>query len=253
MLYSEFYFVTYCISCSGISSTRLELLEDRLKSDVLAEALAFNGRILLHSEADDGTVNTVWEVIKDDSCVQTLREIMDAARLKFGTSFSYKRIPITAERSPDFADVRSIVELVAQLDVEKCAIIVNCQLGKFFFCARDLRIDLKFILGRGRSTRTQVIITLVQQWIRSGGHRLPTSGPDSPRSTRYSYTVINNLLRVIRSGQEIKSAVDAAITACGETYDLLDSIEDARQCAEDAEDDLVLKQQRVERGVQNLK
>lgn len=76
--------------------------------------------------------------------------------------------------------------------------------------------------------------------------------PDSIKSTRYSYTVINNLLRVIRSGQEIKNAVDMAITSCGETYDLLDSIEDARQCAEDAKDPEV-KQQRVERGIQNLR
>lgn len=92
---------------------------------------AFDGRLLLHTEADDGSVHPVWEAIESDSCVQTLREVMDEAARKanVGVSFVYKRIPITAEKSPDFADIRAIVELVAQLDVEKSAIIVNCQLG----------------------------------------------------------------------------------------------------------------------------
>lgn len=87
-------------SRSGISSSRLELLEDRLKSDVLAELKAFDGRLLLHTEAEDGSVNPVWEVVEDESCVKTLREIMDdaASKMKAGPSFSFRRIPITAEK-----------------------------------------------------------------------------------------------------------------------------------------------------------
>lgn len=67
------------------------------------------------------------------------------------------------------------------------------------------------------------------------------------------YSVINNLLRTIRSGQEVKNAVDEAITACGYTFDLLHSIEDARQEAEDAGDDTELRQRCVARGLQNLR
>lgn len=86
-------------------------------------------------------------------------------------AFKYYRIPITAEKSPDFSDVRELVEIVAQLDTEEGAVIVNCQ------------------LGRGRSTRAQVIITLVQRWLRSEGAGLVgSSGGKGKRSSRYSYT-----------------------------------------------------------------
>lgn len=119
-------------SYAGISSSRLELLEDRLKSDVLAELKAFDGRLLLHTEADDGTVHVVWEVVEGAASIQTLREVMDEAARNAGLgdeTWAYRRIPITAEKSPDFSDVKDIVEIVAQLDVDRSAIIVNCQLG----------------------------------------------------------------------------------------------------------------------------
>lgn len=85
-------------------------------------------------------------------------------------AFKYYRIPITAEKSPDFSDVRELVEIVAQLDPEEGAVIVNCQ------------------LGRGRSTRAQVIITLVQRWLWSEGAGLVGNGGKGKRSSRYSYT-----------------------------------------------------------------
>ncbi|KAK4055018.1 hypothetical protein OIO90_003359 [Microbotryomycetes sp. JL221] len=220
-------------SYAGISSSRLELLEDRLKSDVLAELKAFDGRLLLHSEDEDGSVNPVWETVGSEDNVKTVREIFDETASKsMIDAFGYYRIPITAEKSPDFSDVRDLVEIVAQLDVDNSAVIVNCQ------------------LGRGRSTRAQVIIALVQRWLKSEGCGLLSS---SSRSSRYSYTVINNLLRTIRSGQEVKNAVDEAITACGHTFDLLDAIEESRQAAEDAGENQELKHSHIAHGLHNLR
>lgn len=66
-------------------------------------------------------------------------------------------------------------------------------------------------------------------------------------------SIINNLLRTIRHGQEVKNAVDQAITACGDTFDLLDSIEDARQAAEEAQDNQEAKQQHVSLGLKYLR
>ncbi|KAM0753591.1 hypothetical protein T439DRAFT_322487 [Meredithblackwellia eburnea MCA 4105] len=228
-------------SYAGISSTRLELLEDRLKSDVLSELRAFEGRLLLHTETDDGKVTPVWEVVEDERSIKTLREVMDDAKKKLGLEkegrFAYRRIPITAEKSPDFSDVREIVEIVAKLDVERSAVIVNCQ------------------LGRGRSTRAQVLITLVQRWLQNAGHGLPNPDSNVTHTPRLSYTVINNLLRTIRSGQEVKNAVDDAITTCSDPYDVLDEIENTRQAAEDARlhgDEQQVKI-RTERAIQNLR
>ncbi|GAA6022381.1 hypothetical protein JCM10207_004746 [Rhodosporidiobolus poonsookiae] len=221
-------------SYSGISSTRLELLESRLKSDVLTELQTFEGRVLVANEADDGSVNPVWETVAEDeegaeTQVKTLREAMDAVGGEVcGESFQFIRVPITAEASPDFHDLKDIIETVSQLDPNESAIVVNDQ------------------LGRGRTTRTLVIIKILQDWLSNGGKIT------APRSTRPSYTIINNLLRVVRNGFEVKNAVDAAITACGEPFDLLDSIENARQEAEDAEDDTA-RDKWVAKGVRELR
>ncbi|SCV73360.1 BQ2448_7286 [Microbotryum intermedium] len=226
-------------SYAGISSTRLELLEDRLKSDILNELKLFEGRLLLHTEEGDGSVHPVWEVVQEpfEGSVKTLREIFTELQLNdkrglVGPAFEFMRIPITAERPPHFQDVQEIIEIVVRLPVDETALIVNCQ------------------LGRGRSTRAQIIITLVQKWMRSKGQGWSSEGA---RSTRYSYTVINNLLRTIRSGQEVKAAVDEAIDACRETYDLLDSIEEARQQAEDAKDHTELRSKLIAKGLQSLR
>ncbi|GAA5942648.1 hypothetical protein JCM1841_006801 [Sporobolomyces salmonicolor] len=221
-------------SYSGISPTRLEILEQRLKSDVLAELRAFDGRILLASEdPDDGSVNPVWETVEDpERQVKTLREVMDAAREDAGLGeegerFRYIRVPITAEKFPEFNDLREILETVTLMDSDD-AIIVNDQ------------------LGRGRTTRTLVIITLVLNWFRHGGK-------GAPRSHRYSYTVINNLLRAVpHTGAEVKNAVDQAITVCGHPFDLLNSIEDARQHAEDAKTDFE-REKWIARGLRELR
>ena len=75
--------------------------------------------------------------------------------------------------------MRDIIEVVTELDMDESAIIVNDQ------------------LGRGRTTRTLGLIKLLHDWLRSGGKVA------APRSTRPSYTVINNLLRVIKNGFEV--------------------------------------------------
>ncbi|BGP42410.1 hypothetical protein JCM10450v2_006504 [Rhodotorula kratochvilovae] len=216
-------------SYSGISAKRLELLESRLKDDVLSELTTFEGRILVASEADDGSVSPVWEAVEDgQSQVKTLREVMDAVgREECGDAFRFIRVPITAEKFPEFSDLRDIIEVVTALDMDHSAVIVNDQ------------------LGRGRTTRTLVIITLLQDWMRSGGQIR------ARRSDRQSYVVINNLLRVVRNGFEVKNAVDAAITACGDPFDLLEAIENARQHAEDSEGET--RDKWVARGVRELR
>lgn len=106
-------------------------MEDRLKSDILAEAQSFDGRLLLHTETD-GIVTPIWETITDASSVKTLKEVMEEAAVQLDApadEFLYRRIPITAERAPDFSDVKDLVEIVASLDVDESSIIVNCQLG----------------------------------------------------------------------------------------------------------------------------
>ncbi|SNX87857.1 uncharacterized protein MEPE_06568 [Melanopsichium pennsylvanicum] len=139
---------------SGINWDRLLLLEDRLKNDVINELESGEGRLLLHTETSDGTVIPIWEEA-NPSDVDTVQEIMS----NIGTDFKdkvqlrFRRIPMTAEKPPDFSDISELLSTVLQANVERSPIVLNCQ------------------LGRGRSTMTAVLILMIARWLRQGQSR----------------------------------------------------------------------------------
>ena len=49
-------------SYSGITAPRLELMESRLKEDVIIEVHNYDERILLHNETKEGEITPIWEV-----------------------------------------------------------------------------------------------------------------------------------------------------------------------------------------------
>ncbi|KAL4066939.1 inositol hexakisphosphate-domain-containing protein [Scleroderma yunnanense] len=235
----------------GISASRLEVLEERLRDDVVAELETFGGRILLHTETADGSVIPIWEDVRPESVV-VLKDIMASRQSDVGVEVQYARIPMTSERPPDFADISELMELVVRTESRDSAIVVNCQ------------------LGRGRSTLTSVIIHLIQQWLKEGRQLQQTSpgklsrsmsivsapGTDifgeEPVNKRPSYQVINNLLRIIRKGPAVKNAVDEAIDRCAVVFNLRDQIEEHRLKAEQTTDE---KDKRIHasKGLHNLR
>ena len=56
----------------------------------------------------------------------------------YGVELCHIRIPITAERPPDFSEMSELIDVVVRNDPSNTPIVVNCQ------------------LGRGRSTITSV-------------------------------------------------------------------------------------------------
>nr|XP_018260510.1 uncharacterized protein I303_07432 [Kwoniella dejecticola CBS 10117]OBR82668.1 hypothetical protein I303_07432 [Kwoniella dejecticola CBS 10117] len=234
---------------SGVSSSRLEVLEQRLKSDVIAEIDQFQGRVLLHTETADGEVVPVWESV-DAVDVASLREVMDdAAAASKDVHLQFIRIPVTSETSPDFHDITELLELCMRTDLSKCAIVLNDQ------------------LGRGRSSTTAVIVLLIQQWLTSGKmsssvHSLTPNTPSRGRPnvlkksslnvSRTSWQVINSCLRVVRHGLDVKQAVDEAIDATSTQFNLREAIEDTRQKAQEAQDPTV-KRKLTEKGLYHLK
>ncbi|OJT02262.1 Paladin [Trametes pubescens] len=231
----------------GISATRLEMLEERFRDDVVNEVNAFGGRLLLHTETPDGSVVPIWEEI-DSENIRVLKDVMAERRhVAEGVELGYARIPITAERPPDFSDLSELIEVMIRCNTSETPIIINCQ------------------LGRGRSTLTAVILLLIKQWLARATRLRDPSTPRPlirslsvtedfvPRHTpRHSYQIINNLLRVIRKGHRVKQTVDDAIDQCSEVFNLRDSIEEARARAEQATDE----QQRrtsAHRSLQNLR
>ncbi|KAJ7285370.1 inositol hexakisphosphate-domain-containing protein, partial [Mycena rebaudengoi] len=223
----------------GISASRLEILEERLRDDVNAELKAFGGRLLLHSESEDGSVIPVWEEIQNEDVV-VLKDVMAAHRAIDGLELDYHRIPMTAESPPDSSDLQDLIDVVLSAS-SNTPIVVNCQLG-----------------------REGIILLLIRQWLEF--RRLPTT-PTTPRYTkrslsmlsmppmepvestpvrnRHSYQVINNLLRVIRRGLTVKGAADIV-------YNLRDAIEEARTRADQATDDKE-KRKHAQKGLQNLR
>ncbi|WWC93062.1 uncharacterized protein L201_008027 [Kwoniella dendrophila CBS 6074] len=233
---------------SGVSSSRLEVLEQRLKSDVVAEIDQFQGRVLLHTESADGEVIPLWESV-DAVDVSSLREVMeDAAVASRDVHLQFVRIPITSESSPDFHDITEILDLCMRTDLTKSAIILNDQ------------------LGRGRSSTTAVIVLLIDKWLKSGktvskSYSLTPNTPSKGRppmikksadTQRTSWQVINSCLRVIRHGLDVKQAVDEAIDATATQFNLREAIENTRQKAQDAQDPAV-KQKLTEAGLHDLK
>ncbi|EJD06892.1 uncharacterized protein FOMMEDRAFT_75682 [Fomitiporia mediterranea MF3/22] len=237
----------------GISASRLEVLEERLREDVVAELDKFGGRLLLHTEAHDGSVIPIWEDV-GPGAVETLKEIMaQRVQMDDGTRLVYRRIPITSERPPDFTDLSDLMDVVTRLHSSKTPIVLNDQ------------------LGRGRSTVASIIILLIQQWLQMAHSDARSRVPRSPSTfmrrsnslimdtsfsqsdpNRQSYQVINNLLRVIRNGLVVKEAVDSAIDSCSEAFNLRDSIEEARINAEQATNDQQRKMY-AQRGLHNLR
>lgn len=114
----------------GISASRLEVLEERLKDDVLNELDKFGGLLLLHTETHDGSVIPVWEDVRPGA-VEALKDIMSQrVQTDDGTRLLYRRIPITSELPPDFTDLSDLMDVVSRLHSTNTPIVLNDQLGR---------------------------------------------------------------------------------------------------------------------------
>ena len=97
-------------------------------------------RLLLHTETPNGSVIPVWEEVRP-SDVAVLKDVM-SSRKSVGDSVElhYTRIPITAERMPDFSDLSALIDVVLSNNLSHNPVVLNDQ------------------LGRGRSTLSSVIM-----------------------------------------------------------------------------------------------
>lgn len=129
----------------GITGDRLEQLEERLKQDVIREVLNYDGRILLHGEDKDGNVLAAWEEV-DTNDIMTVREVMTSVAieiadeldsdtsssdssvgkvaLRHGDVLDYYRVPVTAEKAPEWCDFDEIRNLITSTDLSKTALIM---------------------------------------------------------------------------------------------------------------------------------
>jgi hypothetical protein len=85
---------------TGVSASRLEMLEDRLKSDIVTELQQFQGKLLLHTETSDGQVVPIWESV-DKQDVESVKEVFDDLAQEASADLLFYRVPVTSESSPD--------------------------------------------------------------------------------------------------------------------------------------------------------
>lgn len=127
----------------GITGSRMEQLEERLKEDVVREVTQCGGRILLHGEDKNGNVLSSWEEV-DILDIMTVREVMESAAYEIrqeqqhegdelvsptevnepSALLDYYRVPITAEKAPEWRDFDDLRSLVTGVDLSKTAIIM---------------------------------------------------------------------------------------------------------------------------------
>lgn len=82
----------------------------------------------MHTETADGTVVPVWEEVTEEN-VLVLKDIMAARQDVNGVDLHYNRVPITAEKPPDFIDLSDLIDVVMRTSTST-PIVVNCQLGR---------------------------------------------------------------------------------------------------------------------------
>ncbi|KAJ3372938.1 hypothetical protein GGF31_001475 [Allomyces arbusculus] len=202
----------------GIPAERLEMMESRLRDDVIAELSTYDGRVLVHVEQDapatgKAVVAPLWEEASPDH-VQTLRTVVSVLNREH-YPMTFYRVPITAEAPPDDADLDTLVDIVAR-HAPDAAIVVNDQ------------------VGIGRTTVAMVVVALIRNWLRGHTSRttpdplLPPVSTSPTNSRNVLYRSIHSLLRVIRDGLAVKRVVDDAIDACAAYMHLRDAIPAAR-------------------------
>jgi len=122
-------------SYSGITSTRLESIEMRLKEDVVGELHSYDEKILLHGEDEQGNIDPVWEDCEVEN-VLTMREAMDVLRDEVAESgviaesgvkhvhVEFHRVPVTAETPPDDNDLDHMLQILGGSSLSDTAIIL---------------------------------------------------------------------------------------------------------------------------------
>ena len=87
-------------------------------------------RLLLHTETPDGSVIPVWEEVRPGD-VAVMKDAMSACKASYDdVDVFYRRVPITAERSPDFSDLGELFAVMLGPNMAHTPIVVNDQLGR---------------------------------------------------------------------------------------------------------------------------
>lgn len=193
----------------GVDAETVDQNEQRLKTDILAEAGANGGRILLHGESADGTVVSEWVQVSPES-VRTTKETYQDLQAE-GYKVDYARLPVTDEKAPEYGDLQALVDRLKGADA-KTPMIFNCH------------------AGRGRTTTGMVAAQLLQR-AQSGKatdpfQRVDTVRQDIREQGNYELGNYRLILSLIKN-------LDNGITSKSETDQVLDQTQDLQNLRTD--------------------
>lgn len=228
-------------SYAGISASRLEQMELRLKADIAEEAARNNGVLLVHDETEEHKILPCLTAI--DS-VKTSAEVF-ADMQTAGFSVDYKRVPISNEQSPTDAFIDVFVQIFRSMPTTSHSVVFSCGIG---VGRTTYAMAIGLILRRAMIQRakgldilaatdddeedleeektTRVVLRLVSvleqglstndakssavQWTLARGNLID----NLKASILGNYHIIVELMRVLENGTACKRIVDKAIDKC---------------------------------------
>jgi len=200
---------------SGIDAERLELLEERLKQDVLNELDLYRA-VLVTRELPDGQLYDVW-LAATHASVQTPREVY-AELASEGFNVKYLRVPITHNRALKARDLDTLAREI-RAATTGTQHIFSCQAGQgrttmgmiaACTCLRSAANLAAFLPGeQGHANAAESALPI-------GGQRdLLLQG---------QWVVVSRLLRLLPGGHAAKQELDAAVDVCAAVVNLRESI-----------------------------
>ena len=180
----------------------MELLETRLKGDVLQELERF-GSVLVTRESADGQLFDVW-LSASPADVSTPREVYTMLAAGHG-DMRFLRIPITHNRPPKGRDLNMLASEIRNAPAD-ARYIFSCQ------------------AGHGRTTMGMIAACVC---LRAASHTHVDSVSTANRdvsSAAHNLVVISRMLRLLPEGYAAKCDLDAVIDDCAAVVNLRDSI-----------------------------
>jgi len=206
------------VELTGIEASKVEMVEDTLKSDILTEAHQYDGNFLVHDEGKPGELVGIWEPATTDS-VRTVRQLYQECAAS-GCRVTFIRMPVTDEQSPEMKDFDHLVDSLLPLLIEHRAnphetlsFVFNCQ------------------MGRGRTTTGMVVCCLLLGIINPDYYafldqRYPTLwSNDDSELMKGNYQCVSQLRSVLSDGRSAKHRIDLVLEACSKMQNLRTAIE----------------------------
>ena len=153
----------------------------------------------------------VWEEVRPGD-VAVMKDVMAPWKESYhDVDVFYRRVPLTAERPPDFSDFSELISVMLSPNMVHTPIVVNDQLGRGRSTLTSVSDLEKEVLAHVFMTGSfQIILILLHQWLASpalspAGTRARTRRPSAltsmlsldgvsgdPPIRRQSYQVINS-------------------------------------------------------------